>query len=108
MAKIPVDQATRTIKIRGVSFPVDCIYAAMLETDGIVVSDPDINKALDYAVMEHRAKTGKEPEQLIIESIPATVFIPKKITLHRFHGDPGEKTSANLYFATNKRFILHA
>jgi hypothetical protein len=108
MARIPVDQMTRTIKVRGVRFPIDCIRAAMLETGGKVVSDPNINNALDIAAIEHRAKTGKEPEQLIIEAIPATVFIPKKITLHRFRGDPGEKTRACLYFAVEKRFTFHA
>lgn len=104
MAEIPVNSTTRTIKLRGIAFPVDCIRAAMLETGGIVVSDDEINKVLDRALYATTAD-GKRPEMLTIEAIPAVVFIPKKIKVyHGLSDTTGTDTDMYLYFAVQKRF----
>ena len=104
MAELPISQQG-TVRLRGIAFPIDCIRAAMLETGGIVVSDENINRELDRAVTMHRMRTGKEPEMFLVEAIPATWFIPKKITVHRAtHDIVGTKTDACLYFAVSKKF----
>lgn len=103
MAEIPVDPRG-AVKIRGIPFPVQCIKEAMLETGGKVVSDPRIIKELDKAMA---AMGNREAEFMMIEAIPLTVFIPRKIRLHRFLGDPGKESDFYLYFAVEKR-TFHA
>lgn len=104
MARMPIDQRTQTIQLRGITFPVDCIRAAMLETGGKVVSDPEINKALDAVLFETIA-LGKEPEMLYIESIPAVTFIPKRVTLYIGPTDTkGVQSERYLYFAVPRLF----
>ena len=104
MANLPVDPVTRTIKLRGIAFPIDCIRQAMLETGGSVVSDDEINRALDTAMYQVIA-SGKKPEVLYIESIPTVAFIPKRIKVHFGLNDSGGQDSGmHLYFAVPKRF----
>jgi hypothetical protein len=104
VANLPVDPITRTIKLRGIAFPVDCIRQAMLETGGSVVSDEEINRALDIAMYEV-ITSGKKPEALYIESIPAVAFIPKRVKVHLGLTDSsGQDSGMHLYFAVPKRF----
>ena len=105
VGEIRVDPLTRMIQIRGIKFPVDCIQAAMLETGGILVSDEHIIAELDATMEGHRLSGKGEPEMLFIEAIPAMVFVPKKIQLHKSTLDViGRPTHRYLYFAVNRHF----
>lgn len=96
-----------TVILRGLKFPVGIIKEGMLETGGTVVSDDGINEALDKAMKYHEAMKGGIPEHLIIEAIPATVFIPRRINVRRSIFEPvGQLTNLYLYFA--KPRIFHA
>jgi hypothetical protein len=74
----------------------------MLETGGIVVSDPDLITELDRAMASRSSE--KIPDVLVVEAIPATWFIPMRIMLHRFVGDPGRGSDSFLYFAVKRTF----
>lgn len=104
MGELIVDRLSRTVQIRGHTFPVDCIRAVMLETGGQVVADSAINEHLDKAIAEHFAKSDKEPEALIIESEPTILFIPKRILVHDPLNKKGRKTNLYLYFAVKRMF----
>jgi hypothetical protein len=105
MGEIIADPLNKTVKIRGIHFPIDCILAAMYETGGQVVNDQYMNFELDAALMNHRGVTGKEPERVIIEALPGYYFIPKQIKLHHMLEMPeGKDTGIYLYFAVPKRF----
>ena len=96
-----------TVILRGIKFPVGIIKEGMLETGGTVVSDDNINRALDKAMGYHMATYEKRPGHLIIEAIPATVFIPKRIEVRRSMFQTfGTLTDMYLYFA--KPRIFHA
>lgn len=96
-----------TVILRGIKFPAGIIKEGMLETGGIVVSDDDINRALDKAMKYHMATYGKRPEHLIIEAIPATIFMPRRIEVRRSRFQTfGTLTDMYLYFA--KPRIFHA
>ena len=101
MAEIPV-HPDGTVKVRGIPFSVQCIRAAMAETGGVVVSDPDLIAELDRVMKERGG--DKTPDMLVVEAIPATWFVPKRITLHKFFGDPGKETEVFLYFAVQRQF----
>jgi hypothetical protein len=76
----------------------------MLELGGKVVSDPEINKALDNALYAVLAK-GEKPEVLYIEAIPLVAFIPKRVKVHEGPGDiSGKDAGLYLYFAVPKKF----
>lgn len=101
MAEIPVNQ-NGTVRIRGILFPVQCILAAMAETGGIVVSDPALIEELDGAMATR--KNDCVPDLLAVEAIPATWFVPKRVKIHKFFGDPGKESSLFLYFAIKRKF----
>lgn len=101
--QVPVDPLTRTVQLRGIHFPVDLIRAEMMETGGIPVSDPDINKALDKIVLECLAG-GKKAEMLFIEAIPGYAFLPRRILMHDKLSPEGRKTELHLYFAIRRQY----
>jgi hypothetical protein len=94
-----------TVILRGIKFPAEVIGQAMRETGGTVVSDDSINEALDGAMKYHMATYEKKPEHLIIEAIPATVFIPRRISVRRSRFQVSETlTDLYLYFAKPRMF----
>lgn len=101
MATIQVDPKG-TVSVRGIHFPVECIRAAMLETGGIVVSDPNINQELDRAMAARKGDVI--PDMLYVEAIPAMYFVPKRVNIHNFVGAPGRKSNIFLYFAVKRQF----
>lgn len=95
------------IVLRGLKFPANMIKTVMRETGGTVVSDDRINEALDRAMNYHLAMKGGIPQHLIVEAIPATTFIPKRISVRRSRFEAsGKLTKMFLYFA--KPRIFHA
>lgn len=104
MGELMVNPLDRTVQIRGISFPVDGIHAAMLETGGQVVADRNLNVRLDRAMHEHIMVKGSTPDYLVVESEPGIVFIPKKVKLHARMKDMETDTGIYLYFAARKQF----
>lgn len=106
MGELIVNPTDRTVQIRGITFPVDCIHAVMLETGGQIVANKDLNARLDRAMMEHRMTKGKIPDCFIVESEPGIEFIPKKVILHANLSQEKIDTEIYLYFA--KPRVYHA
>lgn len=105
MGSAPVTKSG-TVCLRGIHFPVENIRAAMIETGGKPVSDPELNDVLDEVVVAHRASGGKEPEALAVDAIPGMWFIPVKVNLF---ARPGLIPSGGLiYFAVQRKTIFNA
>lgn len=100
-----MDPHKRTVRVRGIAFPVDEIRAAMLETGGVVVSDRELNMRLDKAIHEHLARGKGEPDMLFAEVEPGYYFVPKKIRIHRGRFDVrGTESQFYLYFAVPRKY----
>ena len=96
-----------TVLLRGVSFPIENVRAAMVETGGIPVSDPAINTALDGAMAAHMATSEEKPEALTIDAVEDHWFIPVRINLH-LSGSPGVPSERWIYFAVRKKKVFNA
>lgn len=107
MAQTPITKEG-TVTLRGIAFPVDNIRAAMLETGGIPVSDPEINSALDRSLTAHFLTSDEKPEAMAIEAVPDYWFIPISINLHIVQGVVDSLSNAWIYFAVEKKKMFNA
>lgn len=106
---IPINRNSNTVQVRGIAFNADNIKEAMLETGGIVVSDENLNMALDAAIRQHKAVKDGEPEMLLVEKEPGYYFVPRKVRLHMTRFDlEGRSSNIYLYFAVRRRYGGHA
>jgi len=106
MGELIVNPTDKTVQVRGIAFPVDCIHAAMIETGGTVVANKDLNARLDRAMYEYIENKGKVPDLFIVESEPGIEFIPRRINLHASMSNTDMETSIYLYFAKSR--LYHA